>query len=183
MGVFDTIIVSGDVLNNRNIRCPECYKLLPKTFQTKCLDAALDEYILKNANSNHDENNSILSVEKIKLYLLDAPDEKYWKEYSSEEIEGFNNKSPSSAWNKFFHKKPGDGYFRKEAFFPENRRHCDMGELPHMILKMYSSCECGKFVNVDVKFTDGLVVDIKTSIPQWSKINTKDIICNEEDSE
>jgi len=170
MGMFDEIIVSEDVLKEQNIKCPECGKILPSKFQTKCLDSTMDEYVLKRADN--------LNV--VKLYSLGPPDEKYWKEYTSEEIESINGEYSNSAWSNFFQKKPGDGYYLPEAYFPENRRHRDMGELPHMILKMYTSCECKQFVHVNLKFTDGIVLDIKTVIPEWNNLDAKSVICGEE---
>ena len=77
MGIFDTIHASADVIEQCGLRCSNCNETLGD-FQTKDLNSSMSTYYLRHAAG---------PGTPIKLYLLDEPDEKYWVEYTAEEIE------------------------------------------------------------------------------------------------
>lgn len=154
MGLFDTIHTDASVV----IHC-DCGARLEE-FQTKSLDSAMENYVLK----------SVIGADGIyeptRLYLLDEPDEKYWVLYTDEEMAEYDRRiadaegEGKNAFGTFFAKiaKERGGAFAAEAFLPENRRHRSMGELPHQHVRMYTPCtDCDRWVDVDMKFTDGVV--------------------------
>ena len=100
----------------------------------------------------------------IKLYELDSPNDlKYWKEYTQEEIDqSIKTAADKGSWYEILVKKPGDGYFTKEGYKPENRQHRDLGEFPHQWIEIYTgclSCDSRTDIMLRLKFTDGIVED------------------------
>ena len=150
MGLFDTIDVEKFVLDKYKIKC-FCGKLFSDSFQTKDLNSSMEHFCLRFGYSG------------VKLFKLDEPDKKYWHEYTDEEIKEKNKTlTNSSSFYKLFILKKGDGYFTEEGWKVENRFQRDMGELPHQWVKMYNSCSvCKKWIDVNVKFTNGIVEDLE----------------------
>mgnify|MGYP001578377401 CR=1 FL=1 len=151
MGLYDTIYVEDGILNKYNIKC-SCEEKLHNSFQTKDLNSCLEDYYLRH------------NCLEIKLFKLDKPDEKYWHEYTDEEIKEHNQELNKNSLKIFFLQK-GDGYLTEDGWKVENRFQRDMGALPHQWLKMYDSClVCKKWIDVMIKFTNGVVEDFKVEI-------------------
>lgn len=144
MGLFDTILISDEIEKSFKKQ----FKKFPKKidWQTKDLSNFMDHYILKKDDKDN-----------IRLYLMDTPSiedavsKKFWVLYTQEEID--------ASKGKFFKIKPGDGYFKEEAFDPINRKHRFMGDMPHQIINIYS-CGGNDFW-MDLKFTDGMLVAVR----------------------
>lgn len=155
MGMFDYMHIAPSVIRDCGLKCPTCSHLASSTgWQTKDLDCVMALYSLDRDNTN-----------TLRLFKVDPPEQQYWVEYTVEEIFEYN-KTVQTPW---LMRKPGDGYFTEEGWKIENRRKRSMGELPHQILNTYLVCEICRpsfkwpdaWIDVEIKFTDGIAVDIK----------------------
>jgi hypothetical protein len=150
MGLYDSIYISDYVLSEFGIRCPNCQQIprgLNLEFQTKCLHSCMEHYYLKGA------------LMDTRLYRLDKPtDKKFWHEYTKEEIEKYEKHI-----KRFLPSLDQTGYWTEEAWWPENRVQREMGQFPHQWVNAYAYCSCETWIEVDIKFTDGVVVQIKTN--------------------
>lgn len=153
MGMFDTIYIKEKCLD---LFCP-CGGKLDGPFQTKSLDSSMDHFYLKKNDA-----------EKIKLFKLEIKEE-YYKLYTEEEIKENNKEATESNFPYSFWKlEAGDGYYPDEAHDPENMKSRDMGELPHQYVNMYDRCEeCKKFVDVNLKFDDGVMVSHSIEVKDY----------------
>lgn len=146
MGLFDTIFASGDVSATLQLRCAAC-GALPDTeaeWQSKSLDPCMHSYLLR-----HDQAGDI------RLFLLDPPsDRRFWREWTTAERE-----ERASRWRPVMAQL--EGHFTHEAYRPENRRQRHMGELPHQWLQLYRHCACGEWVTHWLKFTDGVLREVR----------------------
>ena len=156
MGMFDDIHISSDIIKDHDIKCHGCKKFADsKGWQTKDLENVMSLYALQK-----DDTDTL-----IRLFKVDAPDEKYWVEYTEKEMEEINAgcKAP---WLLY---KEGDGHFQEEGWQLKNRKHRSMGELPHQILRTYLTCkDCQgskSWIEIQIKFTDGVAVSI-TQLPE-----------------
>lgn len=157
MGLYDAI----DVLDVRGgadtIRC-SC-GLEVASYQTKSLDSTMERYLL---TGNADDWSA-----DPRLYLLEL-DESLWHEFTPEEIVGKNieraqrrSEFPDSAWLHHLHPEleKGDGEYPKDAHDAANMKKRYMGDWPHQYVEMHTSCpDCRRWISVDLKFTDGRLV-------------------------
>lgn len=158
MGMFDTVYVSRDVAEAWRLQCPKCEKppAVDCTWQTKALDPAMYSYFLRYDDAG-----------VIRLYLLDpASDRRFWREWTEEEIkESESLASKREGAFAFLQKKAGEGCFLPEAYLPQHRRQRFMGELPHQWVEIYTSCECAQFIEVWIKFCDGVATECRSKAP------------------
>jgi len=99
---------------------------------------------------------------EIKLFSLGEPakDKEHFREYTDKEIEKHNKETNFNFWKL----KLGDGEYYPSAFLPRNREKKDIGELPHQWACIYSHCSnkrCNKLFDIEIKFTDGLVKEMR----------------------
>lgn len=170
MGMFDTIYIEDKIINKLNEFFKDDSLPLDMDWQTKDLENCMYSYHLKSPNPNEFEPD-------YKLYFLDAVNKDdplsapFWTAYTDEEIAEHNNEKTKFFWMP---KEKGDGHFSNEAFAVKNRRHRDMGELPHQIIRAYTSERHinefspgekeTKWFELLLKFTDGVLVGVKR---QW----------------
>ena len=168
MGLYDTIHIHSKVFENYKdiFSCPKCSKFDGGNYQTKDFDSAMNDYYLC-----YDENNNL------KIYGLDPPEkENHFVPYSPEELGEFekvkNDKSDSNKLSVVFAeiRMIEGGYWKDEAFLPENRKKRNMGEYPHQWINFYTCCSttpkrsCDGFIEIEVKFTDGICVLIRQKV-------------------
>jgi hypothetical protein len=155
MGMFDEIHVEPRVIGEYKIECPHCKETpLDAVFQTKDMDCLMEHYYLKIGDR----------LDTAKLYYLDRPTDKsnpdLWYKYTDKEIEEHNENS--NCMSILSQLKKGDGYWLKKAWWPSQRNHRDMGELPHQWIEMYAGCKrCHGDITVFCKFTDGHLEEVK----------------------
>ena len=155
MGLPDTVYLSEDVADAFDLKCPRCGNAPAGDWQTKSLDPALLDYFLRR-----DDNGAF------RLYLLDRPsDRRFWREWTEEEIAESEEAARKTESPLFPPKKRGEGHFLREAYLPENRRQRFMGEVPHQWVELYASCECGEFVVRWLKFSDGVLEEVRHESP------------------
>jgi hypothetical protein len=155
MGLYDTVYVCQEVLDKYNVKCLKCAGSFDahREFQTKDFECGLDSYYLRLIEGSHGY--------VTKLYKLDPPENpRFWYTYTDQEVEEFNKAHENDDrkfWAVLKRQKLG-GYWLPEAYWPENRRQRDMGELPHQWVEIYTSCpSCQTLVELSIKFTDGKV--------------------------
>ena len=154
MGMSDTVHVSREVLAAFAFGCRACGRVPePEAeWQTKSLQRCMDSYFLR-----HDDTGTV------RLYLLDRPsDRRFWRPWTEEEIADSERDAGRGALFALLRKKSGEGCFLPEAYRPENRRQRFMGELPHQWVEIHARCTCGEYVERNVKFSDGVAVEVRS---------------------
>jgi hypothetical protein len=157
MGLFDTVYVNSDVASTFDLKCGHCGRIAPADheWQTKSLDPGMVSYLLR-----HDDRGAV------RLYLLDRPtDKRFWRAWSSEEIEESERDAARGGVFALWVKRPGEGTFVAEAYLPQNRRQRSMGELPHQWVEIYGRCVCGEHMEWWIKFCDGIVGGVRDKPP------------------
>jgi hypothetical protein len=157
VGLFDSIRISADVGATWKLACQACgAAVLPSAqWQTKSLCPGMSDYFLRYEGDG------------IRLFLLDRPsDRRYFRAWSPAEI-AESQKVAHERGDLFAHwiKKEGEGEFMPPAFDPANRRQRHLGELPHQWVEMYTECCCGEWVERWLKFTDGVVHEVRDEAP------------------
>lgn len=154
--MFDEIYIDNRVITDKDVRCPKCNELVKNVkWQTKSFYNAMEDYFLTDVNG------------EIRLLKLESPHDKtFWREYTDEEIEEWNekleeNNGKNEPLYDFLKTEKGDGEWDKAAYYPQNRISKSMGDLPHQIVHTYAICKCDEFVELKIKFTDGLAVQIE----------------------
>jgi hypothetical protein len=159
MGMFDHVYVSAEAVAALPLSCQKCgrHPSAESDWQTKSLSSCMDSYFLR-----HDDDGAV------RLYLLDPPsDRHFWHQWTDEEIaESERASERGSVSAAFFRKRAGEGCFLPEAFLPLNRRQRFMGELPHQWVEIYHTCECGEWVERWIKFSDGVVNEVRSERPR-----------------
>lgn len=146
MGLFDSIYINKRFFKENGL--DENFSRY--TWQTKDLGSWLETHYL-----NYDAKGNL------RLYHLEKPNKKYFVKYTKEEIEE-HNKVPS--FFALFKRKQGDGYYKPEGYFPENRKYKPMGVLPHGYVNLifeHKLANREKSLCIDLKFTDGIVESYK----------------------
>ena len=104
----------------------------------------------------------------IRLYLLDRPsDRRFWRPWTEQEIEDSERSAATRGALFGLVKRRGEGCFLPEACLPQNRRQRFMGELPHQWVEIYSTCDCGEFVEYWIKFSDGIAREARSAAPTF----------------
>lgn len=157
MGMFDEVWVDKRVISALNLKCPKCDSFTEgNQWQTKSFDNLMNSYYL---TFRADDKRIVLRE------LNDPHDKRFWHEYTQEEIDEMRakEKGHNHQFMKTFHDMwiAESGYWKEDAYFPENRNSESMHSLPHQWVEIHeicSSCEC--FISIKLKFTDGVVMDV-----------------------
>lgn len=158
MGMFDTIHVDPRVVEAWDMRNPKTGELaFSLTYQTKDLENVMGTYYLGLDDKG-----------VIRLYSVDEPDKKYWREYTDKEIDEYNKQYENTQWRNIFTRQKGDGEFSSEGWDVKNRYKRSMGEHPHQYLRMYELVgdvnKSYHWIEYKIKFTDGIAESFTVEI-------------------
>lgn len=115
----------------------------------------------------------------VSLLKLEEPDkERFWHEYTNEEIKQYNEKNKketSGVLYPFFQRHVGDGEWLQEAWLPENRAKTSVPDWPHQYVNAYVSCDkCEdekdshkNWIEYNFKFTDGVLQGVTWAGPTY----------------
>jgi hypothetical protein len=161
MGLFDEIYITEDVSDSLDLKCTKCGELLcspwdTEPLQTKDLECAMYSYIME-----HDPTG-------IRMHRLGRYKSEVCVVLSEEDAKSDDYRYPSPYWLTFGkHLEAGElGVHKDKATIPNRIREITEGR-PHAIIGAHTICKCGYFVDVEFKFTDGVLVGHKVELGSY----------------